>query len=327
MMLKYLIMKNLICSVNALNKFLVNFFNLSFMSLFNRKINILIGIIFIVILIPSFAFSQFGDKRPPAMMGERNIVFIDPIVFYEKDSSKGRLDLYIEIPQKNLQFKYNPVSKKYESSFEYFVSISNSNINGLDYSYSETISGTEEEMKKNTKSVFRVKQYFLSPGIYKLKFVLKDYNSNNEYPENFEFAIKNNEGKNLVFSDIMLLSEYKINTDGKKEITPLISGIIRGLKELFFFFEINNNTDTVINNNYTYVIYDMEEEECGRGIFNCVLNPGLSRIFEKINLKNNISGNFKINIFDKNSNAMVAQKIIKGLPEDTPFMRGGPKRN
>ena len=150
--------------------------------------------------------------------------YFDPLVFYEPDSLKARLDLYIEIPAEKVLFKKNFNSGKYESSFSISVLITNSLSDKIiNENYTKAPSFTEEEMKiVSKKSQFFLYNYYLQPGTYKIEIKLKDNYSNSEYPKSGNFIVKDIRASAVTVSDLMLLSKFNISDNGTKEITPLI---------------------------------------------------------------------------------------------------------
>jgi hypothetical protein len=266
--------------------------------------------------------------------------YFDPLVFYEPDSLKARLDLYMEIPAEKVLFKKNNNSGKYESSFSISVLITNSLSDKIiNESYTKTPSFTEEEMKiVSKKSQFFLYNYYLPPGTYKIQIKLKDNYSNSEYPKSGDFIVKDLNASAITFSDLMLLSKFSISDNGTKEITPLISKNIFGLKEFYIFFEIYSAGKEDVSKDYAYKIIDEKDYVLKEGQFSYLINPGINqkteRLFVLNELKRYLPGQkdfeffpaenkpveiFKLEIYDKSNNDTVANKNIY-------FRSGGPVR-
>ena len=299
----------------------------------NRLKQKLTGIIFIIIisnifLIPSKGFSQFDDRPRMNYRSPREVVFLEPLVFYNKDSANGRLDLYIEIPMNTLQFKYDMFKAEYKASCEYSITIKDAENKTLaDNSFSESILNTEEQ-QKNVKSgsLFELKQYYLPPGNYKLHFTLKDKNSSNEYNKDAEFKVNDILSYKYLASDIMLLSNFTDN-GGKKEITPIINRFLGNLKSFYLFFEVVNNSDSIMNKIFIINIKNDDGKNLWNAIFEYTFNPGTNQIFENIELANRIRGNYNIEITDKDSKEIVTKKTVNNIPPDMPVQRRGYRRN
>lgn len=282
--------------------------------------NVILCFIFVLLNLHPDIYSQLKDVNPSIGDVNRSAFYLDPLVFYSKDSAVGRLDLYIELRLESLQFKYVSTSEHYDAAIDYIVTIVNSNDKTLfNNTYSDNFSNTENEQKHiSTKSVYDVKQFYLQPDKYKLSFLLRDKNSSNEYTRDTIFYVRDYLNKELSYSSLMLLSDYKIGADGKKEITPIVNDNIGNYNEFFVFFEIINRTDVIINKDYSYSIYNEKGRKIESGNMNYNLQPGVNKEVEKITEKNFIIGDFKLEITDKNSGEVLAQKIIKYYWEDLP---------
>jgi len=120
--------------------------------------------LFIAILFSAGIWAQ-NDKDALLKIPEKKLFFIDPLVFYGKDSSRGRLDLYIEIPLSNLQFKKNQNDNTFNAAVDYSVVVLNSAKEVVvNNTYTELIKNTKDEQKNVSEgSDFIVKQYLLLP--------------------------------------------------------------------------------------------------------------------------------------------------------------------
>jgi len=78
-----------------------------------KKLMCLILISFISVLAFKDSYSQLSDKN--IEIDSRDFFYFDPLVFYSKDEGKARLDVYLEIPLENLQFKKNYATKNYDA--------------------------------------------------------------------------------------------------------------------------------------------------------------------------------------------------------------------
>lgn len=296
------------------------------------KVNI-IAVVFISMLFSLIAsnesFSQFRDRPPYRVNMFHSNVYLDPLVFYSNENMNGRLDFYIEIPVNILQYKYNYSKYTYSASFTYFITIKNiTDKIFIDTVYSESMENNEQTQKEiSNSSLFRLKHFYLPPDKYNIAFKLKDANSQNEYRKEYEIEIKYTDKKKLVFSNIMLLSDYKVDIDGKKEITPNISGFLGNSKEFYMFFEVINKTDSIMTSVYNYNIVNEDNENSGKGNFSLMINPGMNQFFEQIKLKDVIKGNYKIEITDAVTNELVCSKSIINFPVNMNYPERRVMRN
>ena len=181
--------------------------------------------------------AQIENKSITNLNKDKQYFYIDPLVFYDPDSSGGRLDLYVEIPLNNLQFIKSPSSDNYESRIDYSVVIKDTkgetvinDIQNRDYTLSKEELSTVDE-----KSEYIITQYYLAPGIYDLTFLLRDKNNLKEYTKSKTFEVKYIKIKDIALSDVMIISQYN-EEEGKKILTPLVNNNIGNLKDFYLFF-------------------------------------------------------------------------------------------
>jgi GWxTD domain-containing protein len=275
-------------------------------------VKIFIKYFLIFIIIPVCTFSQIVDKSLDNLNLDKDYFYLDPLVFCSRDSLNARLDLYIELPLENIQFKRNPSTEKFEAHIDYFITIKNSKdkiiFNNM---YSEAMSNSEIEQKKiPEKSVYAIKQFYLQPGSYTLNFLLKDKNNQKEYSKDYEFSVKDFGKRRINFSDIMLVSNYTEDAEGKKEISPIVNHNVGNLKDFYFFFEVYNSSDSLLENSYNYKVLDEKNKTLIEGNYNYYLDSGVNKKIEKLTTNLFIIGNYTLEITDKKSNELVASKIF-----------------
>lgn len=261
--------------------------------------------------------SQLKDKTIREL--DKDLFFTDPIVFYSNDQMKARLDVYIEIPLENLQFKKNSATKMYDASVNYNIKITNkSNEIVTNELLTDNVSTSKAEQKKLDESAkYIVKEFYLNPGDYTLEISLNDINTKKEKTKKEKVSIIDFAKKDVSFSDIMLVSNFKLE-NGKKVITPLVDKNIDNLKEIYLFFEVYNSRDQELINNYSYKITDSKEKIIEKGNYTYTLNPGINKFFEKISTKDLIFGNYRLEIKDITNGQLIAYKEftnkMSGIP-------------
>ncbi len=285
-----------------------------------------ISIFFALILLSLFntySYSQLEDKevRPQ----EKEFFFIDPMVFYSKDEMKARLDVYIEIPLDNLQFKKNYSTKDYDASIKYTIKVTNAaNEIVVNESIKDFVSTSKDAQKSLEESAkFIVKEFYLNPGAYSLEVSLFDINTNKEKTLKEKLKIVDFSLKNVSFSDIMLVSNLKIE-NGKKVITPLIDKNIDNLQEIYLFFEVYNSKNQDVITNYNYKITGAKEKIYEKGSYKYTLTPGINKFFEKIPTDNLVFGDYKLEIKDASNGELIAEKDfsnkLNGMPVNSKDM-------
>jgi len=183
-----------------------------------QKIKIvLLTVLQLTIFIFSNSTAQNKDRwmPPPFPDINRVIIFTDPLVFYTGDSTNARLDIYIEIPISNIIFKRNLSSEIFESSIGITINIQD--LNGqaiIDQGYNESTSFTNAEMHNEKEgSLYYLKTFYQNPGINILNLRVKDNNSGREFSTQDTININDKSKHDILFSDIMILSEYKTHLD------------------------------------------------------------------------------------------------------------------
>ena len=263
-----------------------------------------------VFLVSASAFSQIKDRNLDNLDLNKEFFYLDPIVFSSKDSLNARLDLYIQLPLENIQFKRNNAADKYDAFIDYSIVIKNSGGHiAYNNTFSETMSNSENEQKKVTeKSVYAIKQIYLLPDKYKMTFSLKDKNSQKEYTKDYEFNVKDFSKKKITFSDIMLVSNFREDATGQKEISPLVTKNVGNLKDFYLFFEVYNCCENLHETDYGYRILDEKNKVVLDGNYSYYLDSGVTKKVEKLNTNLFIIGNYKLEITDKLTNEVVASK-------------------
>lgn len=263
-----------------------------------KKINLTLVSLFIL------AFSlnaQIKDNTLTNLNMGKEYFYIDPLVFYPLDSAVGRLDLYIEIPLENLSFKKVNTGDNYESELSLTLQIKNSaGEQIISHTYDDKITNTKSEQKNiNEKSVSSYKSYFLKPDVYKLIFVLKDKNSKIEYTKEASFTVKDPLIDRVISSDIMLLSNYQLDSQGEKEITPVINGNVGTLDGFYIFTEVWNRDENELSNKLLNIkVFDEKEKLIYDSLISVNLKTGSNSIIQKLYTDKYNIGNLRMEIDD-----------------------------
>jgi GWxTD domain-containing protein len=244
--------------------------------------------------------SQDYEQKIADINSGKEAFYVDPLVFYPVDSAVGRLDLYIEVPLENLSFKKNNTTDQYDAMVEYNVTIKNlSDDIKINQTYDETISNSKGDQKVlNEKSVSSLKNYTLAPGRYKLIFTFKDKNNNNEKSKEYAINVKNPLSENLLLSDILLLSDYKVESNGEKEIVPLISGNVGMINNFYLFYEARYKGTDTITKQYIVKFVDDKEKRVFDTTVSVTLTPGKNSIVNKISNDKYYIGDYKLGLYD-----------------------------
>lgn len=245
--------------------------------------------------------AQIKDNKLTNINLGKEYFYVDPLVFYPLDSAVGRLDLYVEIPLENLSFKKINGGENFESSLNLTLQIKNSsNEQVLFQTYDDNVTNSKSEQKNiSEKSVSSYKSYFLKPDIYKLVFILKDKNSNNEFTKEATFNVKNPLIERLISSDIMMLSNYQLDSTGEKEITPIINGNVGTLDAYYLFAEVWNRSDTeLFNKKLNIRVFDNKEKLVFDTLIIANIKIGNNSLIEKLYTEKYNIGEHRIEVYD-----------------------------
>ena len=137
---------------------------------------------------------------------------------------------------------------------------------------------------------------------------VRDNNSGREFSRQDTINIKDKSRQNILFSDIMILSDYKTDSEGKKEITPLVNNNAFYLTDFYIFFEIYNNSDSTITKQYAYKIKNDKDKIVSEGSFVYNLIKDKNKEFEKLDFFSREPSKYKIEILDKETGEVMASK-------------------
>ncbi len=263
--------------------------------------------------------AQIKDNKLTNLNMGKEYFFIDPLIFYPLDSALGRLDLYVEIPLENLTFK-KLSNEEFEASLSLTVQIKNSlGEQVFLQSYDEKVTNSKNEQKNLAdKSVSSYKSYFIKPDTYKLNFNLKDKNSNNEFTKETSFIVKNPLVDRVISSDIMLLSQYNIDPQGEKEITPIINSNVGTLDFYYVFTDVWNRTESEVSGKPVSIkVIDDRDKTVFDSLIFIDLKIGSNSVIQKLYTDKYTLGNLRMEVYD--GNKKIAERRFTCAWSDVPI--------
>jgi GWxTD domain-containing protein len=198
----------------------------------------------IVVIIAALIFapnvySQFSDTARP-------LFNFDALNFYSPDSTHTRLDLYIEVPFNNLEFKrIKTGADDYSADFEVTVDIKDaSGALLMDKVYKEELTTKHPETKYlEQRSKIIIKNYFLQPGKYKLLVSFYEPGTKRTSEQERDITIHNFLSDPLTISDVMIVSKIEEQGD-RKAITPDVSRNVSAIDTAYLFFFVYRNDES-----------------------------------------------------------------------------------
>lgn len=252
-------------------------------------------IILSIALFTNLVFTQNEKDKPDS---DKEAFYLDALNFYSPDSTRTRLDVYVEIPYKNLEFKKIKGQSNYSSEFDLTIDIKDPlNNTAFNKVYKEKITTqkTEVEYMSMSSSII-IKNIFLPPGQYKLKVSIYEPGTLHIYEKNKDITIRDFLASPLAISDIMMVSKISDEKD-RKRITPLVSRNVSDLDSFYLFFFVYKNTEdsdievsfkiTDSKNNSIFYATNMINANSGIDVTNQMLMPIMLKdlSFDKYNIE------------------------------------------
>ncbi len=275
--------------------------------------------------------------------------FQDFVNFYSGSGSTSRVDIFIQVPYKNLQFlksnqgftaKYSVTTSVFDSSKKKLIveKTWNETINVIDYN----IAASKENYNLSKRS------FELVPGNYYIRTMLEDKDSKKESVGENNFTVKTYD-KNISLSDILFVFN-KESAQTKNEIIPNVSRNIPSSKDrIKFYFEVYSKDSIDTRLTFEYSVFGSENTIVHKDIEDRNIKPGTNQILYTFNEFPFDLGIYNLvvtvsdssnKIIDKTSKAFyshwkglpaiitdidkaIAQTLYIATPAELEFMQGG----
>lgn len=248
----------------------------------------------------------------------------DVLNFYSTEGTGSRVDVYVEIPLGNFEFKKSKDDdSKYISKLDLTIDVKE--VPGGKSAYSAV---TKEELTTkianseylNLNSQIVAKNLFLNPGKYKMKITIYELSTKRRYEMEKEFEVRDFTLNAFSISDIMIVS--KINMiNGKKFITPDVARNVGALDTFNIFFFIYKNT-TVKDISLNIKIFDSEKKEIAAFFENMeeVKTQMQNQYIYAIPTNNMSYGQYTVEVTASNSDySTVGTSKIENINTDFPY--------
>lgn len=230
--------------------------------------------------------------------------YLDAVVFNSTDSTEGRIDVYIVVPNETLSFEN--LSNNFIANIDLQIELTSDGDRVDRQRVKKTITTGNYEESQGANGEFN-KYFFrfsVNSGSYNVEAKLVDELNGKKFTRNREVTVIDFNKFDFSVSGILLVSQIE-ELDGKYKITPYISDNIGNLEDNFFaFFEVyNKNEQRDIKLQYKLLKNDEVEAE---GDLKQVSIPiGKTQQFLNINLSElNLSGEYTLQV--------IAYKEING---------------
>ncbi len=184
--------------------------------------------------------------------------YIDFLNFKGKEKDKTRLDVFVQVPYKIIQFVKS--ENEFVGNYNVTISVFDEDKNTLfvEKSWTEKLKSQkfEQTISKDSYNL-SLRSFELMPGKYLIRSVVEDQDSRNEYKSENIVTVRDF-SKLPAVSDIMLISRETI-IKGETKIVPNVAHNVVAQKDgLPFFYEVY--TDSAEKVKIKYAITDRKEE-------------------------------------------------------------------
>ncbi|HEY3252292.1 MAG TPA: GWxTD domain-containing protein [Ignavibacteria bacterium] len=211
--------------------------------------------IILTALVVNFSFSQNEKKN-------NDLFNLDVLNFYSPEGTKSRVDLYVEVPLGNLEFKRSKTDKSmYISKFDLNIDVKDKDgklvYNNLSKEEVTTQETGQQYLSHNSQILTR--NLFLAPGEYDIKVSIDEKSTQKFAETKRTIKVEDFASQPLSISDVMVVSQMS-ESAGKKTITPDVARNVGTIDTFYLFYYVyKNNEDAFIDVNCR--IFDNSKKE------------------------------------------------------------------
>lgn len=216
---------------------------------------ILFTIIVSALLYSSSIFSQIEKPRI-------DLFNLDVLNFYSSEGTRSRVDIYVEIPLKNMEFKKSKTVKNtFVARFDLNIDVKDKDGNIIYNNVSKEEVNTKETGQEylSQNSQILTRNLFLPPGEYLVAVSVYELGTKKRSEKEREIKVEDFSTPPLSISDVMIVSRLSSN-EGKKIITPDVQRNV-GIVDTFylFYYVYKNNDDAKVDVNCRILDNDKKE--------------------------------------------------------------------
>ncbi len=249
---------------------------------------------------------------------------LDVLNFYSTEGTRSRVDIYVEIPLKNMEFKKSKTIKNtFVSKFDLNIDVKDKDGNVIYNNISKEEVSTQETGQEylSQNSQILTRNLFLPPGNYDLIVSVFEQSTKKRSEKNKKIQVVDYSTPPISISDVMIVSRYA-STDGKKVITPDVARNVASIDTFYLFYYVyKNNDDEKVDVNCR--IYDIEKKEVYNKKETIELSGGLSfqnMIFMPVPTADLGFGKYTIEITAASNNYNSTSKsYFENLTDDFPM--------
>lgn len=216
---------------------------------------ILFTIIASALLYSSSLFSQIEKPK-------NNLFNLDVLNFYSSEGTRSRVDIYVEIPLKNMEFKKSKTVKNtFVAKFDLNIDVKDKDGNIIYNNVSKEEVNTKETGQEylSQNSQILTRNLFLPPGEFNVSVSVYELGTKKRSEKERKIKVEDFSTPPLSISDVMIVSRLSSN-EGKKIITPDVQRNV-GVVDTFylFYYVYKNNDDEKVDVNCRILDNDKKE--------------------------------------------------------------------
>ena len=248
----------------------------------------------VLLLYTDMLWSQ--PELSPGDLQEVVRFYVDVLSFKSTESGVSRLDVYVEIPYEALQFVKS--GDVFQANYEITINI----FDTLETLVTEKWWHEKIEVKdynqaaSHSISNLNHRSFSLVPGSYILSVQLKDRETNNISRVKKKVYVRKYFDTPFSLSDIMLASRLDIDSTGKTNVYPNISGNIGNLRDTFYLFYEAYNSVSADSAVMIMNIYNVKGGVVKSDTFAQQLGVDQRPCFRKITTSELVAGDYIVQI-------------------------------
>jgi len=260
--------------------------------------------IFIILFLSVSLLAQVENRVEKT--GTLPVFFYDLLIYKSTQPSKTRVDIYIEVPYKVIQFVKS--AKGFTAGYSITISIFDEEGERMitERSWNETVNSKDFESTSSLRNYYlSYKTFDLTPGKYSFRCEVTDQDSKKNYVRQEVFDIRDFNYP-IAVSDLLLITK-QIEVEGKKKMIPNVSRNVASQKDgVNLYFEVYCDTPRSIK--VEYQIFDTKENNLFTAAEDKTLEAKINQVDYSIGNTELPMGEYKVvvNLKDKEDNLLAS---------------------
>ncbi len=263
------------------------------------------AIFFLLISVGLFAQVENTTKGP----GTVPVFFYDLIVYKSTQPAKTRVDVYVEVPYKVIQFVKS--TKGFTANYSISISIFDSTAEKLvtERIWNESVNSKDFESTTSSRNYYlSYKSFDLIPQTYSFRCEVIDQDSKKNYIK--QDVVKIRDFTSLLSTSDLLLITKEIEIDGKKKLVPNVSRNVASQKDgVNLYYEVYSDSTRPVE--IEYQINDNKENNIFTARENKTFEPNTNQVNYSIGNAELPMGEYKLLVTIKDKEEKLLASVSK----------------